>query len=62
MIWILFDELSYKQVFDNPANGLALPAFQRLASQAVLFRDVVPAGYHTQNVLPSLLIGSVVSR
>jgi hypothetical protein len=61
-IWILLDELSYAQTYERRFPGLQLPAFDRLAAQSIVFTHVVPAGYHTQEVLPSLLTGLSVQR
>lgn len=57
VIWILFDELSYQQVYEQRFPGLALPAFDALAQQATLFTHVVPAGAYTEEVIPALLTG-----
>jgi hypothetical protein len=60
VIWILFDELSYQQLYEQRFPGLALPAFDALAQQATVFTHAVPAGAYTEAVLPSLLTGSPV--
>jgi hypothetical protein len=57
VIWILFDELSYQQVYEQRFPGLSLPAFDRLAKQSVIFTHVVPAGTSTEHVIPSLFSG-----
>jgi Sulfatase. len=57
VIWILFDELSYQQVYGQRFPGLALPAFDALAQQATVFTHVIPAGAYTEEVVPSLLTG-----
>ena len=44
VIWILFDELSYQQVYERRLPGLQLPAFDALAAQATVFTHAVPAG------------------
>jgi hypothetical protein len=61
VVWILYDELSYREVFEraNP-NGLSLPTFQSIRSASVFFRNVVPAGYSTEFAVPSLFLGSSV--
>jgi arylsulfatase A-like enzyme len=61
LVWIVFDELSYDQVFEHRARNLALPNFDALRSQSTLFTDTQPAGYHTVDVLPSLLTGKIVN-
>jgi hypothetical protein len=60
IIWILFDELSYNQAFDHRYAGLAMPEFDKLKSESYSFSDLQPAGYETQEVLPSFFLGHVV--
>ncbi len=60
LVWIVFDELSYDQVFEHRARGLDLPNFDALRAQSTLFTDTQPAGYYTVRVLPSLLTGNLV--
>ena len=57
IVWLLFDELSYQQVYGNRYPGLQLPAFDGLARQATVFTDVRPAGMLTEAVVPELLTG-----
>jgi Sulfatase len=60
VIWILFDELSYEQVYERRFPGLQLPSFDALAAQATVFTHVIPAGTLTAEVLPSLMNGAPV--
>jgi hypothetical protein len=60
VVWIVFDELSYYQVFGHRANDLALPNFDALRAQSTVFTDVQPVGVKTVKVIPSLLSGQVV--
>jgi hypothetical protein len=60
LVWIVFDELSYDQVFEHRARDLQLPNFDALRSQSTVFTDVQPAGYHTVKIIPSLLTGNIV--
>ena len=60
LVWIIFDELSYDQVFEHRARDLDLPNFDGLRSQATLFTNTQPAGYHTVKIIPSLLTGKIV--
>lgn len=62
IIWILFDELSYQQVYEQRYPGLQLPAFDRLAAQSTVFTHVAPAGILTVKVLPSLIMGERIDR
>ncbi len=57
VIWIVFDELSYSQVYEHRYPGLELPAFDQLASQSTVFTHVEPIGIYTEIVLPGLLSG-----
>ena len=60
LVWIVFDELSYDQLFEHRARDLALPNFDALRAQSTLYTNTRPIGYHTVVVLPSLLTGQVV--
>ena len=60
LVWIVFDELSYDQVFEHRARDLNLANFDALRAQSTLFTDAQPAGYHTVKIIPSLLTGKIV--
>lgn len=60
IVWLLFDELSYDQVFDHRWPGLNLPNFDRLRSESVTFADMQPDGYFTERIIPSLLLGKPI--
>ncbi|HEX3966979.1 MAG TPA: sulfatase-like hydrolase/transferase [Edaphobacter sp.] len=60
VIWILFDELSYQQVYGRRFPDLQLPAFDALAAQSTVFTHTVPAGARTETILPSLLTSKPV--
>jgi hypothetical protein len=60
LVWIVFDELSYDQVFEHRAHDLNLANFDALRAQSTLFTDTQPAGYHTVKIIPSLLTGKTV--
>ncbi len=62
IVWLIFDELSYDQTFEHRWPGLALPAFDRLQAESTSFSNVQPAGYYTERVIPSLLMGRRVDR
>jgi hypothetical protein len=62
VIWILLDELSYQQVYEQRFPGLSLPAFDALARESTSFTHVVPAGRFTEEVIPSLFTGLAVDR
>jgi len=60
LVWIIFDELSYDQVFEHRARDLQMPNFDILRSQSTVFTNTQPAGYHTVKIIPSLLTGKIV--
>ncbi len=62
IVWLLFDELSFDQTFEHRFPGLALPAFDSLKSKSVVFSNVKPAGYYTDRVIPSYLLGAQVKN
>jgi hypothetical protein len=61
MVWVVFDELSYDQVYGHRAKDLALPNFDALRSESTVFTDARPIGDKTVKILPSLLSGHVVN-
>ena len=62
IVWLLFDELSYNQVFEHRFPGLSMPVFDKLKSESVLFTDLQPVGDTTERVVPSFFLGQVVNR
>src|ERR1035437_2621168 len=62
LVWIIFDELSYDQVFEHRAADLNLPSFDTLRAQSTLFTNTQPPGYHTVKIVPSLLTGKIVDN
>ena len=61
LVWIIFDELAYKPVFEARDPSLNLPNFDRLRLQSTVYSHVTPIGYHTNLVVPSLLSGRIVT-
>jgi Sulfatase len=57
VIWILFDELSYQQIYEQRFPGLQLPSFDAVAAQATVFTHTAPTGIMTEQILPSLMNG-----
>jgi hypothetical protein len=57
ILWIVLDELSYRQIYEHRYSGLKLPAFDKLAAVSTVFTHTMPAGYFTDIVLPSLMTG-----
>ena len=61
LVWVLFDELSYKYVFETRDSSLHLPNFDRLRRVSTLYTDVTPIAYRTTRVVPSLMLGRNVT-
>ena len=57
IVWIVFDELSYEQLYERRFPGLDLPAFDQLAAQSTVFTHAVPAGEYTRFIVPTLFTG-----
>ena len=62
IVWLLFDELSYDQLFDHRWPGISLANFDRFASESVSFSNVQPVGYYTELIIPSLLWGKSIEQ
>jgi len=62
IVWVVMDELSYQQVYEQRFPGLALPAFDRLAAESAVFTQVIPAGYYTDRIMPALIMGRPVEE
>lgn len=60
LVWVIFDELSYDQLFEHRAHDLSLPHFDALRRESTLFTNVQPAGYKTVKIIPSLFTGHTV--
>jgi hypothetical protein len=54
-VWIVFDELSYDQVFAHRAKDLPLPNFDRLRAASTLETNVQPMGDRTAKIIPALI-------
>jgi Sulfatase len=57
VLWIVFDELSYDQVYGSRYPGLELPTLDSFAQQSTVFTRIVPAGTYTEAILPALISG-----
>lgn len=57
IVWLVMDELSYQQVYEQRYPGLALPAFDQLAAESTVFTQVTPVGLYTDRILPALIAG-----
>jgi len=61
LVWILFDELAYRPVFEERDASLKLPNFDRLRQESTLYTDVTPVADRTKRVVPSLQLGRLVT-
>jgi Sulfatase len=61
VVWILFDELSYRQAFEHRQPGINLPAFTRFADESITFSQLSPVEYETERIVPSLLSGQPIT-
>jgi hypothetical protein len=55
IVWILLDELSYKLVLDEPAEGQSFPNIEKLSAESLSLANVQPVANYTDLVVPSLL-------
>jgi hypothetical protein len=62
IVWILFDELSYQQVFGDRYPGLEMPNFDEFKKSSSVFTDVQPLVNSTDEAVPSMLVGQRVER
>lgn len=61
VVWVLFDELSYKLTFDEPKLRNSFPNFQQLKTESISFAKLSATGVSTDRVIPSLLLGRNLS-
>jgi hypothetical protein len=61
LVWILFDELAYKPVFEARDPSLQLKNFDRLRAESTLYTDMTPIAYRTTRAVPSLQLGRIVT-
>ncbi len=62
VVWILFDELSYQQVFGDRFPNLQLPNFDTLRASSTVFTQVRPVADYTELAIPSILLGKIIQR
>jgi hypothetical protein len=57
VVWLVLDELAYRQAFERQPRGVSLPEFDRLKAETTLFTQVTAAAQYTEIALPSLMAG-----
>ena len=62
IVWLLLDELSYDQTFDHRQPGLKLANFDAMRAVSTSFANIQPAGYYTDEIIPSLLTGQPIAE
>lgn len=60
LVWIVFDELSYQQVFGHRLAALQLANFDALRASSTVFSNVQPDWPITAKAIPSMLLGRQV--
>ncbi len=60
--WIIFDMLDYDLAFDHRHHDVPLPEFDRLRTQSYFGLNVASPAIWTQNAIPAMTIGKVVTR
>lgn len=61
LVWIVFDELAYKPVFESRDPSLSMPNFDRLREESTVYSDVTPIAESTPLVLTGLMSGKIVT-
>lgn len=61
VVWIVFDEMDPRYVFEDRAKDLQLPELDRLKAESVYLADVAQAEHDTDVAMPSLVLGEQVS-
>lgn len=62
IIWVIFDGMSYEQLYVHRWPDLPMPNFDKLRTRSVNFSEVAPAGSYTEDILPSLLLGKPIAN
>ncbi len=62
VVWVIFDELSYEQVYGHRADDLALPNFDALRNESTVYTEAQPIGEKTVKIIPSLLWGHLIKK
>jgi hypothetical protein len=57
IVWLVLDELSYKQAFETRIPDLNLPNFDHLRAESNLYTNARPIGLYTDLAVPGMLLG-----
>jgi hypothetical protein len=61
LVWVIFDELGYKQTFEARDSSLSLPNFDRLRNESTIYTGMTPIAYRTTRAVPTLMLGRAVT-
>jgi hypothetical protein len=61
VVWIIFDEMDYRLVFEQRPADLQLPEFDRLRQQSLSATSAYPPGDATIISMPALILGRLIS-
>lgn len=61
VLWLIFDEMDQDVSFVSRPEGLKLPQFDRLRSEALIASNAYPPAGHTSQSIPALLTGRLIS-
>ena len=60
VVWLVFDEMDQRLIFDDRAAGLQLPEIDHVRGVSVYASRAYPPGGSTSNSIPSLILGKRV--
>lgn len=62
VVWLVFDELDYRLVFEQRPPQLKVPAWDKLLSESLSFTNAYPPSNSTTISIPSMTVGRKVSN
>jgi hypothetical protein len=62
VVWLVFDELDQRLVFEERPDSIRLPEFDRLRGEALYACGALPAAEMTMEALPALLTGRTIVK
>lgn len=62
VVWLLIDELDYRLLFEDRAQGIVLPNFDRLRRESIAAQNAIPPANDTGTSVPSLFTGKQFTR
>ncbi len=62
IVWVVFDDLDYRLLFQDRPAGLPMPAFDRMRKQSLFAADAFSPAIITQESIPSLLTGAHIRK